>query len=578
MLQSIWQIISELAGKDLDVVVVGKLLFYILPSLLPMVLPLTILVSSIMTFGSFAENSEFAAMKASGISLNRIMRSLTLFIFVLSIATFYAASHAVPWSKFKSKNLRYNIQEVKPALAIAEGEFNQIGGFNIKVAKKTGENGQDLHDVTIHIKESGSNEMTLVKAEKGKLKGSEDSGILTLTLFDGTSYQSPKTKTYKERRRQPFIKNSFSENKFNIDVSDHNNVDLDQDRFSNVASMLNVNELKKALDSLSDKFNTDQENYANTIFSRNGINKIVRNGKPYRPTRVKAASEKASQLDSVRFEVKTQRISTYSGDTIQEVERNVLREIANFITKDSTQADTITIPLGDKMRYTAFYDSIYKELNSSQERKILNNFITKSKATATAVKTTPSDSIQDPKTLSEFFDAYGIDKKMQVSNLALSTARGTYRTVHERNKKIEKRIEQLNLTEIEIHDKYALAVMCFVLFFVGAPLGALIRKGGIGMPMVVAIGLFLGYYYIGMFAKNSAKDGTLSPFFATWVSTFIMLPLSIFVTYRATTDRGFPIGEVFKKIGDFIAPIFRPIGKIFKPFIKSHKEADKGKN
>ena len=97
---------------------------------------------------------------------------------------------------------------------------------------------------------------------------------------------------------------------------------------------------------------------------------------------------------------------------------------------------------------------------------------------------------------------------------------------------------------------------CFILFFVGAPLGAIIRKGGLGLPMVVAILLFLTYHFVGIFAKNSAEDGTVSPFVATWLSTFIMFPLSIYLTYRATTDQGFintdvitePIKKFFSKI------------------------------
>ena len=91
----------------------------------------------------------------------------------------------------------------------------------------------------------------------------------------------------------------------------------------------------------------------------------------------------------------------------------------------------------------------------------------------------------------------------------------------------------------------------------GAPLGAIIRKGGLGLPMVIAILLFLTYHFIGIFAKNSAENGAVSPFFASWLSTFIMLPLGAFLTYRATTDQGFfnpdviilPIKKFFRKIG-----------------------------
>lgn len=89
VLQAIWLYIKELAGKDLDVATVLKFLFYVTPTLIPLILPLTILLSSIMVFGSFAENYEFAAMKSTGISLQRAMMSLSIFIGFLALTTFF---------------------------------------------------------------------------------------------------------------------------------------------------------------------------------------------------------------------------------------------------------------------------------------------------------------------------------------------------------------------------------------------------------------------------------------------------------------------------------------------------------
>ena len=109
VLQTIWLYIGELAGKDLDTEVILKFLLYFSPKLVPLVLPLTILLTSIMTFGSFAENYEFAAMKSSGISLGRAMRSLTVFIVLVSLTAFFFANNVIPAAEFKSINLRYCI-------------------------------------------------------------------------------------------------------------------------------------------------------------------------------------------------------------------------------------------------------------------------------------------------------------------------------------------------------------------------------------------------------------------------------------------------------------------------------------
>jgi len=476
LLQAIWVYISELAGKDLDAVIVAKLLFYITPNLIPMVLPLTILVASIMTFGSLAENYEFAAMKSSGISLQRAMRSLIFFITILSVTTFFFANDVIPWSRYKTINMRRNIAKLKPALSIEEGSFNQLNEYNIKVGKKSGKNGEFLHDVIIHLKTERNQGLTVVKAKEGKLEGAEDSDILTLTLFDGTLYQRQYPKNYNARRKRPFIKNNFESYKFNIDLSGFNDVDFDDNKYDNSASMLNIAELKISLDSLGRRYNQDKKDFSKSLMARNGTEKVLRGKK----------------------------IDTSS----------------NF--------------------------SMNRTLSEAQ------------KLDSTAISSKESVEVIYPvKTLEEFYDSYELKLQKQYHNLALTSTQGTLRTIKGKRRNFIKKAERLNITEIEIFDKYALAVSCYILFFVGAPLGAIIRKGGIGMPMVVAIVLFLIYYYIGMFAKNAAKDGSISPFLATWISTFIMLPLSILVTYRATTDQGIfnpdkilnPIRKFFAKIG-----------------------------
>lgn len=481
LLQAVWTFISELAGKDLDAVLVGKFLLYLIPNLIPMVLPLTILVASIMTFGDFAENYEFAAMKSSGISLQRAMRSLILFITFLSITTFFFANDVIPWSRFKSINLRRNIAKLQPAMSIAEGEFNQLEDYNIKVAKKSGKDGEDLEDVIIHIKGNRDRELTVIKAKTGKLKGDEESDILSLILFEGTLYQRQYPDKLKDRSRRPFIKNGFEEYKFNIDMSGFNDVDFDDEQYNNASSMLNISELRVALDSLSDRFNQDKVNFSQNIMFRNGTENLlaIKNDT--------AAQKKTHQPDSLK------------------------KEIDSIKSKQLSEKQIVTI----------------------------------------------EDSIPSIHTLEEFYDSYGLHYRTQMTNLALTTTEGTLRTIKGKRQNFRKKQERLNVHEIELHKKYAMALMCYVLFFVGAPLGAIIRKGGIGMPMVVAIILFLVYHYIGMFAENSAKNGSLSPFVATWISSIIMLPLSIIFTYQATTDKSLfnpevvmgPIRKFFAKIG-----------------------------
>ena len=197
VLQTIWLYISELAGKDLDVWIVLKFLWYVSPRLIPLVLPLTILVTSLMVFGSFAEKYEFAAMKSTGISLQRAMGSVIGFIIVLSITAFFFANNVIPYSEYKWQNLRRNISQFQPSMVISEGQFSQIGDmFNIKVEKKSGDRDQFLKDVVIHKKNETkpNGNFTVIIANNGELASEEGSNTLSLILKEGNYYEEIQTK------------------------------------------------------------------------------------------------------------------------------------------------------------------------------------------------------------------------------------------------------------------------------------------------------------------------------------------------------------------------------------------------
>jgi lipopolysaccharide export system permease protein len=89
---------------------------------------------------------------------------------------------------------------------------------------------------------------------------------------------------------------------------------------------------------------------------------------------------------------------------------------------------------------------------------------------------------------------------------------------------------------IEINRKFTLAVSCLVLFFIGAPLGAIIRKGGLGLPVVMSVLFFLIYHIISTIGEKSVKQGSLSPSIGMWVAIFTLAPLGAFLTYKATAD------------------------------------------
>ncbi|MDH7446780.1 LptF/LptG family permease [Aquimarina sp. 2201CG14-23] len=441
LLQTIWLFISELAGKDLDFDVIMKFLMFATPRLIPMVLPLTILLTSIMIFGNFAENYEFAAMKSSGISLQRAMRTLSVFIFFVGIGAFLFSNTVIPSSERRFVNLRKNIVKVKPAMAITPNQFNDLGDINIRVSDKYGDNDEFLKNIIIHKKAARAGNFTVIKATDGELKGNIDSDLITLVLNDGNYYDEIQQKSPKRRKKLPFAKTHFKQYVLNLDLSALDNVDMDAQQYSKGYNMLNVSGLKTQIDSISVQVNDEVKSTSEEVDRRNGFKELNRNLKI---------------------------------DTIQ---------IAEIDTLDLIK------------------------------------------------------------------DRFNTKQKAQIYNLAFSNVEGVIRRIETTRRSLEVKKRALNKYEMSLHDKYALGIACVLLFFVGAPLGAIIRKGGLGLPIVIGVVLFLTYHFIGIFAKNGAEEGGIPPFLGSWLSTFIIFPLSIFLTYRATRDRG------FISIDNFIQPI-----------------------
>ena len=169
IIQIIWVFIDDLAGKEVDFDIILKFLLYYSPKLLPLVIPLTVLLASIMTYGNLAENYEMAAIKSSGVSLFKSMRSLVIFNFILCFSMFHVANTLIPYAEFKSYNLRKNLAKLKPALAITEGIFNELNELNIKVKNKYGPDNNLLEDVIIHKQNKDNMNFLVIKASEGEL-------------------------------------------------------------------------------------------------------------------------------------------------------------------------------------------------------------------------------------------------------------------------------------------------------------------------------------------------------------------------------------------------------------------------
>lgn len=455
--QTIWLFIDDLAGKGLDIIIIGKFLFYLMPNLTEKVLPLTVLLSSILTFGTFAENYEFAAMKASGISLQRAMLSLIIFVTLLGGVTFYFANSVIPISEQKIYNMRRNIAKVKPAAAIEQGVFSDFEGMSIKVDDKYGEKDRFLNNVIIHQKTQTNINYQVIKAKTGELVSSESSDVIQLVLNDGHLYQDVKSNNSSDRLKHPFTKANFEVYRINIEIPEMDQ-DLEQELNTTTDKMKNVTRLSEDIDSI--------------------------------------------KRDNIRI------VGAFS--------KNIIGRMGGFIP--------LVVEDSASLRHKEVKDSLILGANLVSKDSILRDSISMAMAS-----TTPVDNV---------LDLYQDWQRVQIVNSAKNSVSNILSSVSAKRDELQRRYKIYNMHILSLHKKYALALSCIILFFVGAPLGAIIRKGGVGLPMVIAIILFLVYYFVGVFAGNYSNEGVIHPILGAWLSTMIMLPLGIYLTKRATADKG----------------------------------------
>ncbi|MEC4113337.1 LptF/LptG family permease [Myroides pelagicus] len=442
ILQAVWLFITELAGKDLDVFVVIKFLLLYSPKMVPLVLPLSVLLASIMTFGSLAENYEFAAMKASGISLGRALRPLSVFISGLALLSFWFANNVIPIAEYEFINLRREIIAVKPAMAIAPGQFTDLGTSNIKVDKKTGDKGQYLDNVTMHMRggNTGANDV-VIRSVNGELSSSENSNLLSLHLLDGNYYRDLPIKNYKDRAKVPFMKVKFDKYTVNMDLAALNETE-NTEKVTNTYHMLNISQLSYTIDSLKKEVKDNKISYADNLMLRvNNLYKVDQEN-----------IEKSQQVsDSTATASKLTFIETAPEDLLGQFNR--------------TEKDRVLTTAGE-----------------------------------------------------------------YVSNLVFNTETN--------DASILNQMKKVNSHYLALNEKFVIAYSCFLMFFIGAPLGAIIRKGGIGLPMVASVAIFITYHFINTFGRKVAQEDGMNAILGSWIGALALTPLAIFVTYKATTDNG----------------------------------------
>ena len=432
----LFKYIDDLIGKGFQWYTILELLSYQCAVQLSMALPLSMLLSSIMTFGNLGESYELVAIKASGVSLRKAMTPLFVVVGLFSAGSFLFSDYILPVVNLKMGSLLYDVRKKKADFFIKSGVFNNtIPEYSIR-AKSKSEDGTTLYDLMIYQHYEGGTANNVIFAKEGYIQNSADNKYMLLELKDGVRYEDTKVKNAKKYDpRQQFTRFRFKETTHKFDMSSFGFNQTDKELFKDHHQMLNLKQLRMYSDS----------------------NRI--------------------QIDSLS-----------------------------------------KVFINESERFIHYFTKYYKE----------------PKYTGPAVKLNQKE----------------IDKSIQtraVVNNALGQARQVRDFAVNRETEFQPYAEKDIRYDIEWHRKFTLAFSCLLLFGIGAPLGAIIRKGGLGLPVVMAIIFFLIYHVIATLAEKAAKDESLAPFWGMWMAIIVLTPLAIFLTYKSTTDSALFDADQYKQ-------------------------------
>lgn len=520
---------DEIFGKGLGFWVYAELIGYFVISISPMALPLAVLLSSLMTFGNLGEHFELTAIKSSGISLTRALLPIGIFTVLLTFLAFLSNNYLVPKVNLKTFSLLYDIRMKTPALDIKEGVFyDQIEGYSIKVNQKVGDTG--LRDIIIysHVKGQGNLQVTL--ADSGRMETFNNDTFMKLTLYNGWNYEEERATRGISEAPVAFSRTKFDQNVMVFDLSTFQMSRTPEEQWSTNRAIKNISEIKVGLDSIYSLVNDLK--YQN-FTTAEGIYPFLSKERKLTPS--DEIRERKAQDDSLRKERILKQREKEKQDSIASLTN--VQDSTSSSPKEQPNIKEVTVSASPKT------DSLLKQkLNSINGRRIR----TRPDSVITNVDTTGTEPVQrkirrtTPLTDQELelLDSMFF-KRGYISNamtMALNNSRNLKNTFNVKMQQIDGHEREYRRYQIAWYQKYTQAIACLMMFFIGAPLGSIIKKGGLGMPVLVSILFFILYYMLTITGEKWAKEGVTSPFFGTIFSNLSLLPFGLIFLLQARKD------------------------------------------
>lgn len=522
LMQILWLYLDDIAGKGLGFLVVMELLAYKCVGLVPLALPLALLISSVMVLGGMAEHYELSSFKSAGVSLFRVMRPLIIIGVISSGVSYLCSDYVIPAANLQFGARMYDIQQKKPALSMEPGVFNEdFSQFAIRLGDRD-KNGRDIKDVLIydHTK-AATGELVQITANQGEMYSTDDGGFFIMRLFDGYQYleQRPGGRGGQNR---PFIRTKFNSYTKVFDLSEFNLQVTNEKLFATNRSMLATWQLQKGVDSIDLDIAIRKQTISNHLTSYLPI--LKKDTIVYRESWAKKQEEEAAARDSIVQDTAKQLSSIAASlpedlpptrppratNTPSNIQRIDNRPVASSVQEIS------------ELDQTMVTRELNERLDVQYQRAIKHPLVTGA---------------------ADWPGIMGMMDSLESGTIATrvyNRSRSAIRSVTSQAQSAQRIIPGVEESRVkhvyDLHMKYSMALVCIIFIFIGAPMGAIVRKGGFGYPILVSIIFFVIFIILTIFCRKLAESFVVSGAMAGWLPCVILFPVSLYITQRAMRD------------------------------------------
>ncbi len=495
-MQSFWKYIDDVIGKGASVYTVVEFLILLSVVLVPLALPAAILLSTLIVMGNLSEYYEMTAMKSAGLSLWRIMAPFIIICLGVSFFSFVCSNNIVPIANLKFRTQLYNFKNQKLALSLEEDVFNDdFRNFSIRIGEKNEDTGE-IGDLMLYDHSAENRTRArIILAETAEMDTETDSRYLIMKMKDGKQYQEmeeDRTRKKDEPKRYPYMRLSFEKMEKYLNLKEFEARETDEEFFKNNESMMSFRQLFWELDTMrakSEEKRMDLVNLSNNYFHF-----------------IKTSD--STQFYAPMAEVGERDLSEADKKNARDVLKGKGRDMSKAQNKHSDVSKKRPTPR----------KSVRPTPNKRNEPEKLIERIVKG----------------NPSSFDAIFEA---KHKEQMYGRAIATAKNILQKSEDVVTKIKRQDTKIGNYVYEIHFKLSMAVACMIFLFIGAPLGAIIRKGGFGYPIIIGVLLFVIFITLISVCKKLAQNGDLPhPGLGAWLPVLIFFIPCVFLTVGAVRD------------------------------------------